>query len=94
MRAAVAVGVALHAAAASFQNYCDSAPQSGWPICDPTQPIDARSADIVSRISIADKIQLLSGGQYPGGVGKRDGGIPAPSVGLGPYVRGAWPGGV
>ena len=87
MRAFLIALTALDLASASFQNYCDTAPQSGWAICDPTQAIDARSADIVSRISLADKIQLLSGGQYPGGVGKRNGGIAAPSVGLGPYVR-------
>jgi len=68
-----------------LQDFCGSAPQSSWPVCDASQSLDARAADIVSRISMADKIQLLSGGQYPGGTGKMDGGIAAPSIGLGPY---------
>jgi len=69
----------------SLEQWCKDSPQSGWPICDPTQALDARSSDIVSRISTADKIQLLSGGQWPGGTGRAGGGIGAPSIGLGPY---------
>ena len=55
-------------------------------MCDPSRSLDDRAADVVARISLADKIQLLSGGQYPGGgsdpLAK---GIPAPSIGLPPY---------
>ena len=68
----------------ALQKWCLDAPQAGWPVCDPKQPLDTRSADIVSRISLEDKIQLLSGGQYFGGGADRDG-IAAPSIGLGPY---------
>ena len=72
-------------AASALEHWCANAPQSGWPICDPLQPLDARSADIVSRISVKDKIQLLSGGQWPSGTGHANGGIGAPSIALGPY---------
>ena len=40
--------------------WCSLAPQSGWQICNPTSPIDARAADIVTRLSQADKIVALS----------------------------------
>ncbi len=39
--------------------YCASAPQSTWPICDTTSSIDVRAADIVSRLSLADKFSAL-----------------------------------
>ena len=31
-------------------------------MCDPTQPIDARARDIVSRLTLADKIEALGTG--------------------------------
>ena len=54
---------------------------SAWPICDPTQALDARSADIVSRLSLADKIAALYGGQW-GKYGPGMGGPAFPSVGI------------
>jgi Ricin-type beta-trefoil lectin domain len=54
--------------------YCGALPHSSWTICDPTAPIDARAADIVSRMSLADKIQALDTGTPP-----------LPSVGLPAY---------
>lgn len=39
--------------------YCSSAPQSTWPICVTTNSIDARAADIVSRLSLNDKFLAL-----------------------------------
>ena len=82
--------LSLLIAASSAQpdpKWCAASPQSAWPVCDPLRSLDDRAADVVSRISLADKIQLLSGGQYPGGgsnvLAK---GIPAPSIGLGPCV--------
>jgi hypothetical protein len=82
--------LSLLIAASSAQpdpKWCTASPQSAWPVCDPLRSLDDRAADVVSRISLADKIQLLSGGQYPGGgsnvLAK---GIPAPSIGLGPCV--------
>ena len=72
---------------ASFQGYCNSAPQSGWPICDSAQSIEVRTADITSRVSLADKIQMLSAGQYPAGQGDNQAnrGTPLPSVGMDVY---------
>ena len=40
-------------------NWCEQIGKN-WPICDPSAGIDDRSADIVSRISLADKIQALN----------------------------------
>jgi hypothetical protein len=55
-------------------NWCAEAPQSGWPFCDATLSLDARAADIVSRLSLADKIEATVSGS------------PAlPSVGLKAY---------
>jgi hypothetical protein len=48
--------------------------QSGWPFCDATVGLDDRAADIVSRLSLADKITAtVSASAY------------LPSVGLPPY---------
>ena len=44
------------ASLAAGQSYCSQLPQSGWPICDTTLGLDERAADIVSRMSLADKI--------------------------------------
>jgi beta-D-xylosidase 4 len=43
-------------------NWCQSSPQSSWPICNPSTDIDTRAADIVSRISLPDKINALGTG--------------------------------
>ena len=70
--------------ASALQQWCLDAPQSGWPVCNPNLPLDTRAADIVSRISEAEKVQLLSGAQYPASGADRNG-IGAPSIGLGQY---------
>jgi hypothetical protein len=75
---------AAAATASALQQWCLDSPQSGWPVCNPNLPLDARAADIVSRISEGDKVQLLSSGQYPGSGADRFG-IGAPSIGLAPY---------
>ena len=54
--------------------FCSRPPQNNWTICNPNAAIDDRSADIVSRLTVADKIQAL-GTDTP----------PLPSVGLGAY---------
>jgi len=54
--------------------FCQRPPQSGWTLCNPNAAIDDRSADIVSRLTVADKIQAL-GTATPG----------LPSVGMGPH---------
>lgn len=41
------------------QDFCTIGNHSSWTICDPTAAIDDRTADIVSRISLADKILAL-----------------------------------
>lgn len=42
--------------------FCSLLPQSGWPFCDPTADINARAADIVSRLTLADKIRATVSG--------------------------------
>jgi hypothetical protein len=42
--------------------WCSVPPQSAWLVCNPLAAIDDRSADIVSRMSLADKIQALATG--------------------------------
>jgi hypothetical protein len=54
--------------------WCSVPPQSTWTVCDASAGLDARSADIVSRLSLADKIATL-GTSTPN----------LPSVGLSPY---------
>ncbi len=55
-------------------DWCQSNGHSSWGICNTSLPIDERAADIVSRISLQDKIQAL-GTSTPA----------LPSVGLPPY---------
>ena len=50
--------------------FCSLAPQSAWPFCDATLGLDARAADIVARLSLADKINAtVSGSPHLGSVG-------------------------
>ena len=56
--------------------WCSSAPPSTWPVCDPRLSLDARAADIVSRLSTADKMSALS-------VMNND--LPFPSINLPPH---------
>jgi len=44
--------------------WCQAGVQKAWPICDPTAPIDARAADIVSRLNADDKINTLVTNNY------------------------------
>src|SRR5206468_1616993 len=44
--------------AGSKVSWCDA--HSGWAICNTSASIDARAADIVSRLSLADKILALN----------------------------------
>jgi hypothetical protein len=54
--------------------WCANSARSNWTICDSSADINARAADIVARLSLADKIQALGTG------------APAlPSVGLPAY---------
>ena len=65
-----------------YLSWCKAnATVSGWPICDPTVALDARSADIVSRLSLADKVAALYGGQW-GKYGPGMGGPAFPSIGI------------
>ena len=54
--------------------FCSEAAHASWPICNSSVAIDDRAADIVSRLSLADKIQALNTGTPELG-----------SVGLPPY---------
>ena len=54
--------------------FCSQGDHAQWTICNPAASLDDRAADIVSRLSLADKIKSL------------DTGTPAlPSVGMPPY---------
>lgn len=59
MRAAAAI-IAFAAGCDAVTPWCSSAPQSGWTVCNTGADIHARAADIVSRISPADKILALN----------------------------------
>lgn len=54
----LALSLLLVAAASAdpSQSFCAKAPQNGWPFCDPSAGLDDRAADIVSRLTLADKI--------------------------------------
>jgi len=59
LAAAAAAGAAGAAAAQPFNaGFCADAARAAWPICDPSAALDDRAADIVSRLSLADKINL------------------------------------
>ena len=69
-RAAITLGRARARPAAHAQQqgnlwaWCQSGEQKSWPICDPTAAIDARAADIVSRLTTDDKINALVTNNY------------------------------
>ena len=43
-----------------LSQWCATAPYSTWPVCSTLLSLDARSADIVSRLSVGDKVLALS----------------------------------
>lgn len=45
--------------------WCKNPPQVNWTICDQSASLDARAADIVSRLNIDDKIKSLVTGTAP-----------------------------
>lgn len=56
---ALALAAVLGGAAAQLPvNFCKTNPS--WTICNTSAPIDARAADIVARLSLADKILALN----------------------------------
>ena len=57
MRAALLL--AAIGSARAQDGWCDIAPQSSWAVCNGKAALDARAADIVSRLSLADKIEAL-----------------------------------
>ena len=44
----------------AFTGWCDDATRSQWIICQPTASLESRAADIVSRLTLQDKITLTS----------------------------------
>lgn len=38
--------------------FCADAARARWTVCDPTAALDARAADIVSRLTLTDKVNL------------------------------------
>jgi hypothetical protein len=57
------------AAGASFTGFCDDATHKAWPICDAAQGLDARAQDLVSRMSLLDKISMTSNDMSAPGIG-------------------------
>jgi hypothetical protein len=45
--------------------WCAVPPRSAWTFCDPSAPLDDRAADIVARLSVADKVKSLVTGTAP-----------------------------
>jgi hypothetical protein len=44
----------------TFSGFCDDASRASWPICDATLSLDVRSQDLLSRLTLADKVSLTS----------------------------------
>ena len=55
-------------ASSAFAGWCDDATRSQWPICQPTASLGARAADIVSRLTLQDKITLTSNDASASGI--------------------------
>jgi hypothetical protein len=85
---AAAAAAALQLASAQedganlYLSWCKAnATVGAWTICDVNAPIDDRSADLVSRLSVEDRINALYGGQW-GKYSPGMGGPAFPSVGI------------
>ena len=61
-RSLALLSLAAGAAATVPATWCLSGPPASWPVCNTSLSLDARSADIVSRLSIQDKISALGTG--------------------------------
>lgn len=44
----------------TFLGFCDDALRASWPICNVTLALDVRSQDLLSRLTLADKVTLTS----------------------------------
>ena len=62
LRLLSAAAAAAAASALVPSAWCTTGAPAAWPICNPAAAIDTRAADIVSRISLSDKIQALNTG--------------------------------
>lgn len=60
MRYLTFLGLSSFAGAAIPVGWCNDATRATWPICDTSAALDTRSADIVSRMSVDDKVLALS----------------------------------
>jgi len=40
-------------------DFCSNSTHASWPVCDPALPPSKRAADIISRLSLPDKIKAL-----------------------------------
>ena len=56
--ACLLLGVAGAGAQPFNAGFCADATRAAWTICDTSAALDARAADIVSRLSLVDKINL------------------------------------
>ena len=54
------LSLAPTALAAPFSGWCADPSRAAWPICDQTASLEDRAADIVSRLTLKDKISLTS----------------------------------
>lgn len=59
-RAILLAALALGAEAALPTKWCTTGAPATWPVCNTSLSLDARAADIVSRMSIKDKVAALS----------------------------------
>ena len=50
----------LAARAGAASPFCADAARAAWPVCDASRPLDARAADLVARLSLAEKINLTA----------------------------------
>jgi hypothetical protein len=48
-----------HPSQTQVTDFCSNSTRSSWPVCDASLPPSKRAADIISRLSLPDKIAAL-----------------------------------
>ena len=59
MRASLSLAWCVSLSLAQDVTWCAKAPQSAWPLCDPSADITSRAIDVVGRLSLPDKFAAL-----------------------------------
>ena len=59
MRASLSLAWCVSLSLAQDVTWCAKAPQSDWPLCDPSADITSRAIDVVGRLSLPDKFAAL-----------------------------------